>query len=260
MEITPSLLKFKWALRLQMPEGAVTGKRHALYFLYDEGKAAMASRKCTRCGWIVGHKRDLHDGLCPGCRFEVMIEYAHEAAVEWARQVLADPGAMVLDTETTGLDFDDEVVEIAILEVASGKALLNTLIRPTKSIPADVSDIHGITDEEVKDAPTFLEIYPKLREVLGAASRCVTYNAEFDERMLAQSATAHGGTGEMGKLPEERFQCAMEAYAEFVGDWSDKFRSFKYKPLCGGHRALGDCEAVVERLREMARGESWRPF
>ena len=93
------------------------------------------------------------------------IERDRVRAVKWAREQFFVPDEwLILDTETTGLDHA-EIVEIAVINHL-GEALLNTLVRPAISIPAEVTDIHGITDECVKDAPTFPEIYPSLAEVM----------------------------------------------------------------------------------------------
>jgi hypothetical protein len=50
-----------------------------------------------------------------------------------------------------------------------------------------------------------------------------------------------------------RFEDVMIPYSDWVGDWSDYWGNYAWQPLYGGdHRALSDCRAVVERLREMA--------
>jgi hypothetical protein len=44
----------------------------------------------------------------------------------------------------------------------------------------------------------------------------------------------------------------MEAYAAFCGNWSDSHGDYTWIPLAGGHRAVGDALAALERVREMA--------
>jgi DNA polymerase III epsilon subunit-like protein len=64
---------------------------------------------------------------------------------------------IIFDTETTGIDADKKAVEIAMIEVDDDLNILgeaNSLINPGIPIPPHVSEIHGITDEMVKDAPT----------------------------------------------------------------------------------------------------------
>lgn len=63
-----------------------------------------------------------------------------------------------IDTETTGLGDDAEIVEICLIDSA-GFIMLNTLVKPTKPIPAEATAIHGITDEMVMYAPTWKDIH-----------------------------------------------------------------------------------------------------
>jgi DNA polymerase-3 subunit epsilon len=69
------------------------------------------------------------------------------------------------DLETTGVSFgQDRIVEIAILKVfPDGKKETTTYrVNPTIPIPPQSSEIHGIYDEDIKDAPTFADLAAKL--------------------------------------------------------------------------------------------------
>ena len=65
------------------------------------------------------------------------IEKDRVAAVLWAREQLNQNDWVILDTETTGLYYP-EIVEIAVVN-CTGEALLNTLVKPTITIPAEVT-------------------------------------------------------------------------------------------------------------------------
>lgn len=101
---------------------------------------------------------------------------AASVAAEW----LAGE-TVILDTETTGL-YDAEIVELSIIDTA-GNVLLDTLVRPTRPIPAEATEIHGITDEMVANAPTWAEVYPQY-QALVAGKTIAAYNAEFDAGMV----------------------------------------------------------------------------
>ena len=153
---------------------------------------------------------------------------------------------MILDTETTGL-YDAEIVEIAIID-RTEKTLLDTLIKPSIPIPAEVTNIHGISDAMVADAATFPEVYPRIVEVL-KDKRILIYNAEFDIKILNYCCYLHG-------LPilnlKERSECLMEWVAQWAGNWSYYHSYYRYVPLNGGHRALGDCTAALKLMKRMA--------
>lgn len=179
----------------------------------------------------------------------------------WAREVLADPDTVILDTETTGLHDEARIVDIAVITVA-GEILLDTLVNPGEPIPAEATDIHGITDTMVEDAPSFSSILDQLTAALNGR-RCLIYNRWYDVPRLHWELTQHyQAAGDPD--PEAAanawcaamtFEDAMIPYSDWYGDWSDYWGNYAWQPLYGGdHRAASDCRAVVERLREMAAG------
>lgn len=174
------------------------------------------------------------------------IERDRVNAVMWAREQLALDDWVILDTETTGL-YDAQIVEIAIVS-HSGETLLDTLVKPTIPILAEVTAIHGITDEMMADAPTFPEVYSRIAEVL-ENKRILIYNAEFDIDILNYCCELHN-------LPilmlKNRSDCLMEWASQWAGNWSKYHKNYRYVPLNGNHRALGDCTAAFELIKWMA--------
>ena len=76
----------------------------------------------------------------------------------------------VFDLETTGLDISkDRIVQIAILKVHPDgkKEELNLVINPQINISESNAAIHGITNEIVKDAPTFKQAAKEIAEFIG---------------------------------------------------------------------------------------------
>lgn len=176
-------------------------------------------------------------------------------AIGTARDWLAQQ-AVFLDTETTGLGDDAQVVEIAVVDMG-GRVLLNTLVRPTIPIPPQASAVHGITDEQVAGAPAYRDIAPTLWHI-ATGCRVIIYNAEYDLKVLLQTGRANDlGRWELGWLAG----CAMQLYARFWGDWNFERGDYRWQKLeaaarqCGlaaawgrGHRAQHDaqtCRLVV---------------
>ncbi len=74
----------------------------------------------------------------------------------------------VFDLETTGIRVaTDRIVEISIIRVETNNTSKVTThrINPEMPIPLDSTLIHGISDEDVKDAPTFKKLAPELHEL-----------------------------------------------------------------------------------------------
>lgn len=97
---------------------------------------------------------------------------------------------IVLDVETTGLDYTKEkMVEFAAVRMENGKikAEYQTLINPEQHIRKSSIAIHGITEEDVKDAPTEAEAMPKILEFIGDYP-IVAHNAIFDYSFINEAA------------------------------------------------------------------------
>lgn len=162
---------------------------------------------------------------------------------------------VVLDTETTGLGYSAEIVEIGVID-ARGHTLLSSLVKPKGGIiPAAVSRIHGIRSEDVRDAPTFAEIYDTLLAVT-TDRQIVAWNAPFDERMLRQSATLWGRSERIGPLT-----CAMRAYAAARGLAGGRAKLERAAIETGvltaadqRHRSIDDALLTLQVLMRVAGG------
>jgi DNA polymerase-3 subunit epsilon len=114
---------------------------------------------------------------------------------------IQDTPIAVVDMETTGLTAGvDRVVEITVIrrEPNSGAQLvLDTLINPGRPIAA--TEIHGITDSDVRDAPAFKQV---AAEIVDALSDCAvaSYNVYFDIRFL-QYELSQSGIGHCPPCP-----------------------------------------------------------
>jgi DNA polymerase III epsilon subunit-like protein len=197
-------------------------------------------------------------GQCGACQeTEDLAQRAEDraAAVQWAQETLADPGAVVLDTETT--DLYGEMIEIAVLTMR-GAVLLDTLVCPTGGLgpisPAATA-VHGLTMVEVADAPTFAQLAGQVAALLARASRIVAWNSAFDYFTL-QRTCALAQVEDFAQATATRWTCAMEWYAQWWGEWSEYHGDYRWQPLGGGHRAREDCLVVLARLRAMTGGEA----
>lgn len=99
------------------------------------------------------------------------------------------------DTETTGIRPDkDRIVEIAAYDPINDKHF-SQLIHPGVEIPEDVIKIHGITNEMVKEAPSFAEAGKAF--IAFCSGNCVLIahnNDNFDKHFLFHEAKRHGLT------------------------------------------------------------------
>lgn len=177
---------------------------------------------------------------------------SRESAIQWARDLMASPNHwVILDTETTGLRSHDQVIQIGVLGGYGNVLIDNQLIRPTCDMSAEAQGVHGISLEQLKDAPTYLEYLPTLREILSGRI-IVIFNAAFDTRILAQTARdVTRSTDPWNYKFGIEVQCAMIEYSHYKGEFSNSKLRWQKLPS-GSHNALADCYAVYNIIKEMA--------
>lgn len=185
--------------------------------------------------------------------------------LDWA----TDPNLVVFDTETT--DLDGEIIEIGLVD-GRGNILMDQRVRPHWPIHPKAFEAHGITADELKDCPTFGQVWPQLRDLL-EGRRVVVYNAQFDYRRICTSLdvdtpgweAGDGGPSEdLRRYWALRFGCVMKAYAPIHGAYSDwgGYRWAKLARACEvrgvdtsdlrAHSAVGDALATLRLIRATA--------
>jgi DNA polymerase-3 subunit epsilon len=167
-------------------------------------------------------------------------------AAQWAKELTMREDWVIIDTETTGLR-NAEIIQIGVLS-GGGEVLLDSLVKPTIPIPLKTSIIHGITDDQVQNAPTFPEIYPHFVDLIKNKA-VVIYNAQFDEAIFRYCCNrAHFNVPSFTALHN-----AMQWYAKWIGDWSDYHGNYRWPKLPGGdHSAIGDCHATLKVIQTMS--------
>lgn len=102
---------------------------------------------------------------------------------------------VVLDFETTGLNPREGArgIEVGAVKLIDGEIVdrYSSLVNPGVSIPYQITQLTGITDEMIADAPTPAEVYPDLLDFIGDAY-LVAHNAHFDEKFLRAEADRLG--------------------------------------------------------------------
>lgn len=182
-------------------------------------------------------------------RFSIKDLTAHKIECKKAAQNWLDSDCLILDTETTGLDGNAEIIEISIID-KDFNVLFNTLVKPSCEILPEVTAINNITNQDVEHEKTFDEIYPNLKEIL-ENRLVVMYNSDFDTRILNQTIELY----DLQKIPFER-KCAMLLFSRFIDvkRWqklSTATEHFNIK-FTNQHQALSDCEATLKLIKSIA--------
>src|SRR5215218_4898161 len=176
---------------------------------------------------------------------------SREDAARWARSLLLKGDFVVLDSETTGLGNPIDFVEVGVLS-GRGEPLFNSLIKPSCRVEPSASRVHGHTMKSLSGERCFVEVYPDLLEVMWA-KRVIVYNATYDRRVWDAAIRRLGARAALaGELAP--WECAMRAFAAYVGERS-KRGGYKNQKLPGGdHTAIGDARATLRLIERMAEG------
>src|SRR5574344_1349562 len=153
---------------------------------------------------------------------------------------------IVLDTETTGLDFTKEkMVEFAALRLENGKIKeeFQTLINPEQHIRKSSIAIHGITPEMVADAPTEAEAIPKILDFIGDYP-IVAHNAIFDY-LFINAASVRTTGNEIRNTRIDTQQMFKEVFPDLESHGLDTLTEKFHIELKNHHRAMADAMSLA---------------
>lgn len=154
-----------------------------------------------------------------------------------------------IDLETTGVNLSsDRIVEIAIIKVLPNmdRQVKRKLINPEMPIPAASSDIHGITDDMVKDAPTFKQAANEIKQFLENCDLGGYNSNRFDIPMLMEEFLR---TGLEVDLTDRRMIDVQHIfYSMEPRTLTAAYKFYCQKELVDAHSAEADVQATIDVL------------
>jgi DNA polymerase-3 subunit epsilon len=161
---------------------------------------------------------------------------------------LSKPIAFI-DLETTGISItNDRIIEIAIVKIAADGTRLvkRKLINPGMPIPAGSTAVHGITDEMVKDAPSFKQVANECKQFMDHCDIGGYNSNRFDIPMLIEEFLRAGiefSTEGRKFVDVQKIFHKMEERT-----LSAAYKFYCQKILEGAHSAEADAQATYEIL------------
>ena len=161
---------------------------------------------------------------------------------------------IVFDLETTGLDFiRDRIIQISYIKVSPDgtEERENLFVNPEKPIPHEVVELTGITDDDVKDAPTFKTLAPQLCEKFKGCDFAGYNSNQFDIPMLAEEFLRAGIDFDFSKVrlidaqtifhkmerrnlaAAYKFYCGRKMEEDFTAHRADEDTEATYRVLMG---------------------------
>lgn len=172
---------------------------------------------------------------------------------QYMELVLTRPLAFI-DLETTGINIStDKIVEIAIIKIMPDgtKLVKRKLINPQMPIPQGASDVHGITDEMVKDAPSFKQVANEIKQFLDNCDLGGYNSNRFDIPMLIEEFLRAGlefSTDNRKNVDVQKVFHMMEQRT-----LSAAYKFYCDKNLDGAHSAEADATATYEILEAQVK-------
>lgn len=154
------------------------------------------------------------------------------------------------DLETTGINITtDRIVEIAVLKVfPDGKKDRKTwLINPGIPIPAEITSIHGISDADVEDQPSFKELANEIHSMVKDSDLAGFNSNRFDIPLLAEEMLRAGIDFDMKGRVAVDVQTIFHKMEQRTLSAAYKF--YCDKNLDQAHSAAADAEATYEVLK-----------
>ncbi len=154
-----------------------------------------------------------------------------------------------IDLETTGVSLStDRIVEIAIVKVMpdASRQVKRKLINPQMPIPKASSDIHGITDDMVKDAPNFKQFANEIKMFIENCDLGGYNSNRFDIPILMEEFLRSGLTVDLSDRRMIDVQHIF--YTMEPRTLSAAYKFFCEKELADAHSAQADVEATIEVL------------
>ncbi len=167
---------------------------------------------------------------------------------------------IVLDTETTGMDpvDGDKLVEIGCIELENHMPTGRTYhqyINPEREVPAEAVAVHGLTQEKLKDEPTFGEIIGDFLDFIGDDAKLIIHNAPFDTKFLNAELKTFGFPSLDNKRVIDTLVMARKKFPGSPANLDALCRRFKVDNTGRTlHGALLDSELLAEVYLELIGG------
>lgn len=158
---------------------------------------------------------------------------------------------VALDVETTGLNPKrDKIIEIGMIRVRSGEAAakMETFVNPGRRLEARITELTGIRDEQLADAPDIGEVIPEVLRFIGddiLVGHCILFDYSFVKRAAVNHRLAFEKSGiDTLKLAKLFLPGLRSRSLEFLCEY--------YGIEHSAHRALADANAASKLYRKLA--------
>lgn len=156
---------------------------------------------------------------------------------------------LVFDLETTGINAaKDRIIEICLIKLNpnSSRETKTWRVNPEMPIPPDSTAVHGITNEDLKDAPTFKTIAPEVMAFMKGTDLAGFNSNKFDIPLLAEELLRAGIDFDLSNIRTVDAQVIF--FKKEPRNLAAAYQFYCQKNLTDAHSAEADALATLEIL------------
>ena len=150
---------------------------------------------------------------------------------------------LAFDIESTHLSTEDgRIVSLCMTRTDTGEKSY-TKVNPGIPIPSDSTEVHGLTDADVADSPSFRDILPAIEELLDGANVLHAYNGHRFDVYILQAELARAGSNHVLKMPlVDNLRVWQEGEPRSLEDASQRWLGHGIEEA---HNASADVDAML---------------
>lgn len=205
--------------------------------LAEKKKVELEKSTCKNCHELMSKDEKVGDYICQKCYKEIYNKNKDEYINN-----LMNKKIICIDVETTGLENDDEILQISIIN-QNGDILLNEFCKPeNKTVWLEAMSINGITPEQVKNCKQYSFYKDKVQSFIDEYDVIIGYNVSFDLNFLRCDYN------------NKKIIDVMKYFAHVYGEWNN-YNSYTWQKLVecaeyynysfNAHDSLEDVKATL---------------
>lgn len=178
------------------------------------------------------------------------------SVIEFNKLGLNNTDYLIIDTETTGLQKDDEVIELALIDF-SGQEIYHSMFEPQKEVHWAATKKSKLTKKKLISNPKFHDEWSKIKLLIGN-KKLIAHNVDFDYQSIKQTLVRYDlDEGDAMKIFTGSLD-SIDLVKKYI-----KTSKYKLEDVCKilgitddqKHRATYDCLMVLKMLRALEQSE-----
>ena len=164
---------------------------------------------------------------------------------------------IIFDLETTGFSpYSNEIIQIAAVKIRAGcfgeGETFSTFVRPEERVPWHITNITGITQDHVRDAPSVTAVLASFSRFVDEDATLIAHNAMFDMSFIRENCARHGLPVRAASVIDSR-TFSRKLWGSGVGhsldDVMERLELSANDACC--HDARGDVRILAEAVHRM---------